>query len=132
MTQSGASNPLSGDPECAQFASLIIRQAQEENFGFSKRQIRNLTSTSQGQVLWNTLNSCFKNPRRKFDFGQFCRDLCSPQFNGLKQCFKTAKIEFPEYDPRQICYREVWDMCKQIEYTWTDLVFKTTENGIRR
>lgn len=121
-------NPLSVDPECQQFASLIIKQSQEANFGFSKTQVRNIRSTPRGDRLWCTLLDCCKG-KSKLDFSQFCRQFCSGDFSRVRSCFKNAKLAHPADDPREHCFREVWDLCKQVEFTWTDLVART-EGGV--
>ena len=124
-------NPLQADPECAQFAQLLMKQSQEENFGFTKRQVRNITASDRGRSLWKTVNeNCFtvKAGKRKFDFGLLCRELCQPEFSSVRKCFKMAKNDYPDHDPREVCMREVWDPCKQIEFTWTDLTMRAVSS----
>ena len=119
-----AGNPLEVDPECANFAKLIARQAGEVDFGFSKRQVRNLVSTPRGKEIWSRLNeNCIKMNlgKRRFDFRQFCNDMCQPEFGLVRRCAATAKQQFPHNDAREVCYREIWDLCKRIEFVWTDL-----------
>ena len=123
-----AGEPLEADPECMQLAQLIIKQAANDSFGFNRRQIRQLNSSQRGQLLWGVLNKALslRSNKKFFDFSLFCRELCQPEFQHVRQCFKNAKSDFPSYDPREICFREVWDLCKKIEYTWTDIVSRTT------
>ena len=126
------SNPLSADPECAQLATLIIKQAGLENCGFSKRHIRNLRSTPRGTELWNTLAAARGGVesvalKGKFDFSKFCREAVGPEFMATRACFKSAKAEYPSEDPRELCFGEILDLCKKIEFTWTDTVFRANE-----
>lgn len=114
-----AANPLSVDPECQQFVSLLIKQSAEDNFGFSQRQVRNIQSSVEGFSLWQKVSESSTNGR--FDFSVFSRQLCNPEFEKVRGCFKSAKITYPGVDARSVCYREVWDLCKRIEYVWTDL-----------
>ena len=132
-------NPLEVDPECAQFAKLIIRQSQETEgvaFGFNKGQVRRLTSTEKGLRLWNVLTKdCFREvpgKGRRFDFSVFCRELCEPEFEDTRRCFKAAKQQYPNHDPREVCFRQVWDLCKRVEHVWTDINFRTEGNRLSR
>jgi len=117
-------NPLSADPECAQLAALIVKQcSMDENFGFSKVQARRLQRTERGKDLWDRLvQSRATEGRKKFDFTKFCKEACSDEFVTARTCFKTAKAEYPSVDARELCYWEVADLCKRIEFTWTDIV----------
>ena len=117
-------NPLSVDPECAQLATLIIRQASMDNFGFSKKQIRNLKSTHRGRELFSLLDSS-KSGSSKFDFSKFCREACSREHRDARKCFKHARAQYPDEDPRQLCFGQILDLCKRIEFVWTDIVYKT-------
>ena len=119
-------NPLDADPECAQLAKLIIRQSQEDDlFGFTKRQVRSIKRTEKGQRIWKSLSqTCFieiPGKGRKFDFSAFCRELCQPEFTATRRCFRVAKESFASHDPREVCFVQVWDLCKRVEHVWTDL-----------
>jgi hypothetical protein len=116
-------NPLAVDPECAQLASLIIKQAAMDNFGFSKKQTRTLQSTDRGRELWNLLNQA-KSSTSKFDFSRFCREACSQEYGATRRCFKAARSQYPHDDPRQVCFGQILDLCKRVEFVWTDTVFK--------
>lgn len=131
------SNPLEADPECMQLAQLIIKQSSNEGqgrqiFGFTKKQVRNLTCSQTGQAIWNSLNECFvpkgKLRKKVFDFSLFCRKFCEPELNLVRQCFKNARSDHPSHDPREICFPEVFNLCKKIECTWTDLTSRTTSS----
>jgi hypothetical protein len=110
-------NPLDADPECAQFAKLMLRQSAEDSFGFNRQQVRKLTSTERGKLMWDSLMKSYRG--KKFDFSMFCRELCDPEFNTVRRCFRQA------HDPREVCFREVWDLCKKVEHVWTDISFRT-------
>ena len=119
-------NPLDADPECSQFAKLMLRQAQEENFGFTREQVRSINRTEKGQRIWRSLTEkCFPEisggKGRRFDFSTFCRELCEPEFSATRRCFKVAKEQFASSDPREVCFVQVWDLCKRVEHVWTDL-----------
>jgi hypothetical protein len=114
-------NPLSADPECAQFAALIVKQCNlDSNCGFSNSQIRRLRNSHRGLDLWGQLGR--SRDSQKFDLTRFCKEACSDEFLRARTCFKTAKSENPSADPRQVCFWEVADLCKRIEFTWTDIV----------
>jgi len=118
-------NPLEVDPECAQFAKLMLKQAQADNFGFTRTQVRKLESSERGSKIWKTLNeNCFKEfpgKGRRFDFSLFCKELCSEEFSATRRCFRVAKEDYPHLDPREVCAVQVWDLCKRVEHRWTDL-----------
>ena len=118
-------NPLEADPECAQFAKLILKQAQQEDFGFSRTQVRRIQGTDRGRKVWKTLTeSCFKDfpgRGRKFDFSLFCKELCNPEFADTRRCFRIAKEEYSHLDPREVCFVQIWDLCKRVEHVWSDL-----------
>jgi hypothetical protein len=114
-------SPLEADPECAQFAKLIMRQSSQENFGFTHKQVRSILQTDKGRKLWNALNSKCLRDVKKFDFSMFCRELCEPEFGDTRRCFKFAKERYPGHDPKEVCFLQVWELCKRIEHVWTDL-----------
>lgn len=114
-------NPLSGDPECLKFVSLMIKQCAEDDFGFTKQQIRKIHSTPRGADLWrNITEDCVVGG--KFDFSSFARKLCNREFEQVRACFKSSP---KGADPREVCRLEVFDLCKLIEYTWTDLASRS-------
>ncbi len=114
-------NPLSADPECAQFASLIVKQCNSDsNCGFTNAQIRRLKISSRGKDLWDQLGR--SRDGKKFDLTRFCKEACNEEFTQARTCFKAAKSDYPSTDPRQVCFWEVADLCKRIEFTWTDIV----------
>ena len=117
-------NPLSADPDCAQLAALIVKQCSvDENFGFSSSQVRKLRQTQRGENLWELLmRSRGTEGRKKFDLTRFCKEACSVEFITARNCFKVAKADYPSLDARELCFWEVADLCKRIEFTWTDIV----------
>jgi len=123
-------NPLSIDPECAQLATLIIKQSsQGKNFGFSNRQLKNLKSTDRGRELWGFFNqSNRRGDSSKFDFSQFCRDACGVEYGAARKCFKASRNQYPDEDPRQVCFGEILDLCKRIEFVWTDVGFRANQH----
>ena len=114
-------NPLEADPECAQFARLILKQAQQEDFGFTRTQVWNITSSERGQKLWTTLNSNCSGKGKKFDFSLFCKEMCTDEFSDTRKCFRVAKEQYPHLDPREVCFVQVWDLCKRVEHVWTNI-----------
>jgi hypothetical protein len=118
-------NPLDVDPECSQFAKLLLKQSEVNNFGFSNRQIGRINRTEKGAKLWKTLTeTCFRDfpgKGRRFDFSLFCRELCDPEFSDTRRCFKVAKEQYPHLDSRKVCFVQVWDLCKRIEHVWTNV-----------
>ena len=117
-------NPLSADPECAQLAAMIVQQcSMDDNFGFTKSQVRRLRESQRGKDLWERLErSKTSEGRKKFDLSKFCKETCSDEFSTARSCFKNARSEYPSVDPRELCFWEVADLCKRIEFTWTDIV----------
>jgi hypothetical protein len=115
-------NPLAVDPECLQFATRVLKQARADpSMGFSKSQVRKINSTPQGRRLWGEVSTkCTIGD--KFDFSAFCRQLCRPESDSLKKCVKRAKIYHSEYDPAEVCYGDVFSLCKRAEFVWTNLV----------
>ena len=118
------SNPLSADPECAQLTTQIVRQcSQDMNFGLTGKQVRRLRSTHRGESLWEQLvASRVVEGKKKFDLTKFCKQVCSDEFTTARKCFKNAKSDYPMVDSREVCYWEVLDLCKRIEFTWTDIM----------
>ena len=118
-------NPLEADPECAQFAKLMLKQAQQEDFGFTRNQVRNIENSDRGQKIWKSLkDNCFKEfpgKGKKFDFSLFCKELCESEFSDTRRCFRVAKLEYPNLDPREVCFVQVWDLCKRVEHVWADI-----------
>lgn len=117
-------NPLEADPECAQFAQLLMKQGQQNQFGFTNRQVRKIQSTSAGDRIWKTLNDkCFvtKGGKRRFDISSFSREFTKPEFMATRQCFIDAKAKYPGYDPRVVCFGDIWRLCKRMEATWTEI-----------
>ena len=114
-------NPLDADPECAQFAKLILKQAQQEDFGFTRTQVRNINASERGRKIWNTLRESCNAKSKKFDLSMFCKEMCNHEFSDTRKCFQTAKSQYPHLDPREVCFDQVWDLCKRVEHVWTDI-----------
>ncbi len=117
--------PLDADPECAQLAKLIIKQAKSPNFGLSSSQDRKMKSSSEGRMSWETMLESFS--RAKFDFGKWTRRVASEPMASLQQCIQSARTKHPTRDPREFCVVEVFDTCKQIEHSWTKFVFHAVD-----
>ena len=117
-------NPLEADPECAQFAQLLMKQGQQNQLGFTNRQVRKIQATYPGKRIWKALNDkCFviKGGKRRFDVSSFCREITKPEFMATRQCFIDAKAQYPGCDPREVCFGDIWRLCKRMEATWTEI-----------